>query len=102
MQQRTFSSISTNSAGRSALASLILNQIKTSGRKYMVINSDDLPEDFRECVRFHGHICPGLAIGYAAVKAGSRLLGLSAAKDEEILALVENDSCAVDAVQSTC
>ncbi len=65
----------------------------------MVINSDDLPEDFRECVRFHGHICPGLAIGYAAVKAGSRLLGLSAAKDEEILALVENDSCAVDAVQ---
>jgi formylmethanofuran dehydrogenase subunit E len=65
----------------------------------MIICSDDLPEDFRECARFHGHICPGLAIGYAAVKVGSRLLGLSAAEDEEIVAFVENDSCAVDAVQ---
>ena len=65
----------------------------------MIIGSDDLPEDFRACVRFHGHICPGLAIGYAAVKAGSRVLGLSTAEDEEIVAFVENDSCAVDAVQ---
>lgn len=70
-----------------------------SGRKYMIIGSDDLPEDFRACVRFHGHICPGLAIGYAAVKVGSRVLGLSTAEDEEIVAFVENDSCAVDAVQ---
>ena len=62
-------------------------------------NSLDFPEDFQECARFHGHVCPGLAIGYAAVKAGSRLLGLSAAEDEEIVAFVENDSCAVDAVQ---
>jgi formylmethanofuran dehydrogenase subunit E len=65
----------------------------------MVIDPIDFPEDFRECVRFHGHACPGLAIGYAAAKSGSRLLGLSAAKDEEIVAYVENDSCAVDAVQ---
>jgi formylmethanofuran dehydrogenase subunit E len=65
----------------------------------MSINSVDLPEDFRQCVRFHGHICKGLAIGYAAAKAGSSLLGLTAAKDEEIVALVENDSCAVDAIQ---
>jgi formylmethanofuran dehydrogenase subunit E len=62
-------------------------------------NSVDFPEDFQECARFHGHVCPGLAIGYAAVKAGSRLLKLSAAEDEEIVAFVENDSCAVDAVQ---
>lgn len=62
-------------------------------------NSLDFPEDFQACARFHGHVCPGLAIGYAAVKAGSRLLELSAAKDEEIVAFVENDSCAVDAIQ---
>ncbi len=62
-------------------------------------NALDFPEDFQECARFHGHVCPGLAIGYAAVKAGSRMLGLSAAEDEEIVAFVENDSCAVDAVQ---
>jgi formylmethanofuran dehydrogenase subunit E len=63
---------------------------------------DDLtefPDDFRRCVRFHGHVCPGLAIGYAAVKAGIEALDLSAAEDEEVVAVVENDSCAVDAVQ---
>ncbi|AFM24337.1 FmdE family protein [Desulfomonile tiedjei] len=27
-----------------------------------------LPQDFLKCVDFHGHVCPGLAIGYAAVR----------------------------------
>jgi len=63
------------------------------------VNAIDFPADFQECARFHGHVCPGLAIGYAAVKAGSRLLELHSAEDEEIVAFVENDSCAVDAVQ---
>lgn len=57
------------------------------------------PEDFQACVRFHGHVCPGLAIGYAASKAGKEFLGVGASEDEEIVAIVENDSCAVDAVQ---
>jgi formylmethanofuran dehydrogenase subunit E len=61
--------------------------------------SDEFPEDFQDCVRFHGHVCPGLAIGYAAVKAGIGVLGVSRSEDEEIVAIVENDSCAVDAVQ---
>jgi formylmethanofuran dehydrogenase subunit E len=59
----------------------------------------EFPEEFLECVRFHGHLCPGLAIGYAAAKAGARSLGVGASQDEEIVAIVENDSCAVDAVQ---
>lgn len=57
------------------------------------------PDDFRQCIEFHGHICPGLAIGYAAVKAARNVLGLTSSEDEEIVAIVENDSCAVDAVQ---
>ncbi len=60
---------------------------------------EDFPADFKECVRFHGHMCPGLAIGYAAVKAGTRVLNVTASADEEIVAVVENNSCAVDAVQ---
>ncbi len=64
---------------------------------------DDLPDDFRECVRFHGHLCPGLAIGYVAAKVGSQLLSIGASigasEDEEVVAVVENNSCAVDAVQ---
>jgi formylmethanofuran dehydrogenase subunit E len=59
----------------------------------------EFPKDFQECVQFHGHLCPGLAIGYAAVKAGAEKLELKPSLDEEVVAVVENDSCAVDAVQ---
>lgn len=48
---------------------------------------------------FHGHVCPGLAIGYRAAEAAARNLGPGRALDEEMVAIVENDSCAVDAVQ---
>lgn len=61
--------------------------------------SEDMPEDFIECVEFHGHLCPGLAIGYAAAKAGKRILSVQHAEDEEVVTVVENDSCAVDALQ---
>lgn len=57
------------------------------------------PEDFLRCVDFHGHVCPGLAIGYAAAKTARRILGDQRARDEEIVAIVENDSCSVDAIQ---
>jgi formylmethanofuran dehydrogenase subunit E len=60
---------------------------------------DDLPDDFREAVRFHGHLCPGLAIGYVAAKVAAQVLGIGASEDEEIVTLVENNSCAVDAIQ---
>lgn len=52
-----------------------------------------------ELVDFHGHMCPGLAIGYRATIAGLSRLGIGRARDEEVLAIVENDSCSVDAVQ---
>lgn len=60
---------------------------------------DDLPDDFLEAVRFHGHLCPGLAIGYVAAKVGAQMLGIGASEDEEVVAVVENNSCAVDAIQ---
>jgi formylmethanofuran dehydrogenase subunit E len=56
-------------------------------------------EDFEKCANFHGHICPGLAMGYRASKAGLSCLEESRASDEEIVALVENDACGADAVQ---
>jgi formylmethanofuran dehydrogenase subunit E-like metal-binding protein len=36
------------------------------------MNADEIlsSEDFKRCVDFHGHICPGLSIGYRAAKAG--------------------------------
>lgn len=47
---------------------------------------------------FHGHMCPGLAIGYRVSDLALRELG-DRAGDEELVAVVENDSCAVDAIQ---
>ncbi len=46
---------------------------------------------------FHGHWCPGLAIGIRAGEWVRQNLGTSA--DEEIVAVVETDACGVDAIQ---
>ncbi len=54
---------------------------------------------YEDAVRFHGHSCPGLAIGYRMVVAGLSALGVARADDEELVAIVENDACGVDAVQ---
>ena len=56
-------------------------------------------EDFKKCVAFHGHICPGLSIGYKAAKAALTALAEKRAGDEEIVAVVETDACSADAVQ---
>ncbi|HAR95164.1 MAG TPA: formylmethanofuran dehydrogenase [Deltaproteobacteria bacterium] len=63
-------------------------------------NPDEPWEDgFQRCVDFHGHACPGLAMGYVAAKAAMAWLGENRAEDEEIVAIVETDACGADAVQ---
>lgn len=56
-------------------------------------------QDLKETVRFHGHICPGLIIGYRAAKLAAKELDIHRDKDEELVAIVENDACGVDAIQ---
>lgn len=64
-------------------------------------NDFNLPEDMKKCVTFHGHLCPGLTYGYIVAKAAASLLKLNnRSEDEEVVAICENDSCAVDAFQS--
>ncbi len=53
---------------------------------------------FAEAVAFHGHACPGLAFGFRVSEAALTILG-DRARDEELVAVVENKSCAVDAIQ---
>jgi len=60
----------------------------------------NLPPDLQGVARFHGHLCPGLMIGYRAAQAATRALGLVRSQDEELVAVVENDSCSVDAFQA--
>ena len=55
-------------------------------------------KDLKDVVKFHGHICPGLALGYRVSKFIVKEFG-EKALDEEIVAIVENSSCAVDAIQ---
>jgi formylmethanofuran dehydrogenase subunit E len=59
----------------------------------------NLPQDLIKCIDFHGHICPGLVYGYMVAKEAICLLELKRSGDEEIIAICENDSCAVDALQ---
>lgn len=56
-------------------------------------------ESFERCADFHGHVCPGLAIGYRAAVAGMAWLRENRAGDEDLVAVVETDACGVDAVQ---
>ncbi len=51
-----------------------------------------------EIVRFHGHMCPGLAMGIRAAEIALREVG-GHSSDEEVVALTETDMCAVDAIQ---
>lgn len=56
-------------------------------------------ELFKKCLDFHGHLCPGLSMGYLAAVAGMEWLAARRAEDEEVVAIVETDACGVDAIQ---
>ena len=58
-----------------------------------------MTEDLKSCVEFHGHICPGLIYGYRVAKEAMKLMNIGRSVDEEVVAICENDSCAVDALQ---
>jgi len=57
-----------------------------------------MDEEFKKAAEFHGHVCPGLALGYRVAKYAKEHYPRS--KDEELVAIVENKSCSVDAIQN--
>ncbi|MGA9099923.1 MAG: FmdE family protein [Methanotrichaceae archaeon] len=57
----------------------------------------DMDEDLQKAIEFHGHMCLGLAIGYRVAKYVREHYGK--AEDEELVAIVDNNSCSVDAIQ---
>ncbi|MCU0631858.1 MAG: FmdE family protein [Methanolinea sp.] len=54
---------------------------------------------FSDCISFHGHSCPGLALGFRAAIAAMEALGVERPEDEELVAICETDACGVDAIQ---
>ena len=55
---------------------------------------------YEDAVAFHGHSCPGLALGYRAADYAMKRLNAERSADEDLVAIVENDACGVDAVQA--
>ena len=54
---------------------------------------------WEKVVDFHGHACTGLATGFRVAEAALSALQGDRDIDEEMVAIAENDSCAVDAIQ---
>ena len=53
----------------------------------------------QKAVEFHGHICPGLAIGIRAVQAVQQHEKLGGIPYGKLVCVTENDACGVDAIQ---
>jgi formylmethanofuran dehydrogenase subunit E len=63
-----------------------------------MMSTDRIDEQrIKDTTSFHGHWCPGLAIGIRAAEWALKEMGKS--PDEEIVAVVETDMCGVDAIQ---
>jgi formylmethanofuran dehydrogenase subunit E len=72
--------------------------IETKRRNKERMSTDRIDEQqIKETMDFHGHWCPGLAIGIRAAEWALKEMGKS--PDEEIVAVVETDMCGVDAIQ---
>ncbi|WP_066636138.1 FmdE family protein [Desulfolucanica intricata] len=54
--------------------------------------------DWERAIEFHGHSCPGLATGFRVAQIALEKLNEFRSQDEELVAIVENDACGVDAV----
>lgn len=55
------------------------------------------PEKINQTISFHGHTCPGLAIGIRAAELA--ISRLSITKDSDVVCVTETDMCAVDGIQ---
>ena len=60
----------------------------------------DKQELWKKAIAFHGHVCPGIAIGYQAALYAIQLLDLTFSEDEGVVCISENDACGVDAIQA--
>jgi formylmethanofuran dehydrogenase subunit E len=62
------------------------------------MDEKSMDAELKKAIEFHGHLCPGLVIGYRIAKHVREHYPRS--NDEELVCIVENNSCSVDAVQA--
>ncbi len=58
-----------------------------------------MEKSFEDVVEFHRHLCLDIAMGYRIAKAALREMGAEARNLKDVVAIVENETCAVDAIQ---
>lgn len=55
---------------------------------------------WNKCVEFHGHHCPGLAIGVRASLEAIKALPIDFSENQDIVCVSENESCSVDGIRA--
>jgi len=63
------------------------------------VANGDLQKLLRLCGLLHGHYCPGSAMGVKAAARAVNELGVKSTGMEEVIAIVETNSCFADGVQ---
>ena len=58
-----------------------------------------MEKTFDEVVAFHRHLCLDIAMGYRISKAAMREMASEVKNLKSVVAIVENETCAVDAIQ---
>lgn len=58
-----------------------------------------MEKTFEDVVNFHRHLCLDIAMGYRIAKTGMREMASEARNLKSLVAIVENETCAVDALQ---
>ena len=62
-----------------------------------------LEQDFADALAYHGHLCHGMVMGVRMARYGCRLLGIDDPRSyRDLVAYVEIDRCATDAVGVVC
>lgn len=57
-------------------------------------------ELYERAAVFHGHKCPGLAIGVRAAAEAKRILEIEDIQDKELYCVAENSACYIDGIQA--
>ena len=65
----------------------------------VLIIKNDLETILLKSEELHGHYCPGLALGVKAAVYAMRKLGIKSRGMEDVLAIIETNSCFADGVQ---
>ena len=58
-----------------------------------------LMKSFEEVVDFHRHLCLDIAMGFRIAQAAMREMGNEVSNMKQVVAIVDNETCAVDAIQ---